>query len=630
MASGQFAVACHQIGRLFGTGTTAGLSEGQLLDRFVARRDGAAFEAIVARHGPMVLSVCRSLLRDPNDVDDAFQATFLVLVRKAESLRRRDLLGGWLYAVAGRVARRARYEASRRRDREAKHRAPQDWAEPEADRIDFRAAVHAEVDRLPESYRLAVLFCDLHGHTHEEAARELGWPVGTVKGRLSRARVLLRDRLARRGMAPSAGAVVALLAEEGRAAVSEALIESTASGASAIGAGPLTAATAAAVSSRAIGLTQGVLTTMTTTSTKMKLAATTLAVAALAGPGASAYQFGGLGTAPHQPGPGQGEAMQKAASQKAGSAAQARIKVAEKAIASLQELEKHGATLANYDKLFLWHQRLAEARMEAGMPAAEATKPYLEALKAAEAKLKDGNFPPTDVDEAEYRRLKAETLVQGHGAMGMGGGMGGMSGMGGMPGGMGGGMPGMGGGVGGGMPGMGSMGGGMGGGPAVGGMGGQGGGFDGGADADMPRKPRRQHPADLERNKLIEERLEKPVVMAFANETPLEDVLKYIKDATKDEKGKSIPIYVSPIGLQNSEKTMSSAVKLDLEDVPLRTTLRLLLEQLDLDYRIRDGMLYISDQNSLQEDDHFIVPTPSEPNLGSPVSGLSNPGSGFR
>ncbi|HEY2155893.1 MAG TPA: RNA polymerase sigma factor [Isosphaeraceae bacterium] len=600
MASGQFAVACHQIGRLFGAGTTAGLSEGQLLDRFVARRDGAAFEAIVARHGPMVLSVCRSLLRDSNDVDDAFQATFLVLVRKAETLRRRDLLGGWLYAVAGRVARRARYEASRRRDREAKYPATEGWAEPEADRLDFRAAVHAEVDRLPESYRLAVLFCDLQGHTHEEAARELGWPVGTVKGRLSRARALLRDRLARRGMAPVAGAVAALLADEGRAAVPEALFESTASAASAIGTGSLTAA-AAVVSSRAIGLTQGVLTTMTTTSTRLKLAATTLMVAALAGPGASAYQFGGMGGPNRNPGVPMGGP--------AHSSAQARIKVAEKAIATLQELEKHGATPANYDKLFLWQQRLAEAKIEAGVPPAEATKPYLEALRAAEAKLKDrvssGSVPQSDVDEAEYRRLKAESLVQGQGGMGMGmGGMAGMQGMGGMPGGM----------MGGAGPGMGGMGGGQPGMPAGGG-GAMGGGFgtDAGADPEPPRKLRRQHPADLERNKLIEARLEKPVVMSFANETPLEDVLKYIKEATKDEKGKTIPIYINPIGLQNAEKTMTSAVKLDLEDIPLRTTLRLLLEQLDLDYRIRDGMLYISDQNSLQEDDHFIIPDPSEP-----------------
>ncbi len=307
MASGQFAVACHQIGRLFGAGTTAGLSEGQLLDRFVAHRDGASFEAIVARHGPMVLAVCRSLLRDPNDVDDAFQATFLVLVRKAETLRRRDLLGGWLHAVAGRVARRARYDASRRRDRESKHPAA-GWTEPEGERRDLRAAVHAELDRLPESYRLAVLLCDLQGRTQDEAARELGWPVGTVKGRLSRARALLRDRLSRRGLAPAAGAVALLLTEEGRAAVPPALLDSTASAASAVAAGPL--AIAGAASARVLELTQGALTTMPTT--KMKLAATALVVAALAGPGASAYQVGGRGGAV-QNGPAAGSQNQPAA-----------------------------------------------------------------------------------------------------------------------------------------------------------------------------------------------------------------------------------------------------------------------------------------------------------------------------
>ncbi len=113
MSSTQLASACRQIGRLFGAGTLAGLGEGQLLDRFVARRDDDAFEAIVARHGPMVLAVCRSLLRDPNDVDDAFQATFLVLVKRADSVRHRDLLGPWLHGVARRVAIRARSDAAR-------------------------------------------------------------------------------------------------------------------------------------------------------------------------------------------------------------------------------------------------------------------------------------------------------------------------------------------------------------------------------------------------------------------------------------------------------------------------------------------------------------------------------------
>src|SRR5271155_5954207 len=104
----------NQLERLFHQGTSTGLTEGELLERFVNGRDGAAFEALVARHGPMVLGVCRQMLRDPNDVDDAFQATFLVFVRKAGTLRRRDLLGNWLYGVAYRVAARARRSSARR------------------------------------------------------------------------------------------------------------------------------------------------------------------------------------------------------------------------------------------------------------------------------------------------------------------------------------------------------------------------------------------------------------------------------------------------------------------------------------------------------------------------------------
>src|SRR3984957_7754165 len=118
MLRGQFSnTLIHQLDRLFHQGTTAGLTEGELVERFARGHDEAAFEALIARHGPMVLGVCRQLLRDPNDVDDAFQATFLVLVRKAGTLRRCDLLGNWLYGVAYRVAARARAMSARRNSR---------------------------------------------------------------------------------------------------------------------------------------------------------------------------------------------------------------------------------------------------------------------------------------------------------------------------------------------------------------------------------------------------------------------------------------------------------------------------------------------------------------------------------
>jgi RNA polymerase sigma factor (sigma-70 family) len=161
----------RQLERVFAGGSVAGLTEGQLLDRFVAARDDAAFEALVVRHGPMVHSVCRRMLRDPNDVDDAFQATFLVLVRKAGSLRRRDLLGNWLYGVAFRVASRARSVSARRMkietpaDEVAELALARDECEPAPD-----PSLHEELHRLPEKYRAPVVLCYLEGLTHEEAA----------------------------------------------------------------------------------------------------------------------------------------------------------------------------------------------------------------------------------------------------------------------------------------------------------------------------------------------------------------------------------------------------------------------------------------------------------------------------
>src|SRR5262249_52031173 len=160
--------------------------------------DETAFEALVARHGPMVLGVCRQILRDPNDVDDAFQATFLVLVRKAGSLRRCELLGNWLYGVAYRVAMRARSLAARRLARLAsaddladrRNRLNSAFVHAAALAPDAGPWLHHEVRHLPEKYRTPIILCYFEGLTHDEAAARLGWPLGTVKGRLARARGL--------------------------------------------------------------------------------------------------------------------------------------------------------------------------------------------------------------------------------------------------------------------------------------------------------------------------------------------------------------------------------------------------------------------------------------------------------
>ncbi len=190
MASVQTGAIWCQIQKLFGRGTVVGLGDGELLERYAIDRDESAFEAIVALHGPMVLAVCRRMLDDDaEDAEDAFQATFLVLIRRASSLGPGIALGPWLYGVACRVALRARSVAARRRARERPVAGTIDVVagegRPMSDEGEVRAAIDGELLQLPSSYRAIVVLCDLEGRTHAEAARQLGWPMGTVKGRLA-------------------------------------------------------------------------------------------------------------------------------------------------------------------------------------------------------------------------------------------------------------------------------------------------------------------------------------------------------------------------------------------------------------------------------------------------------------
>ncbi len=199
----------RQVEVLFEAGTLGGRADGALLDRFASGRDHAseaAFACLVERHGPMVLRVCRATLGDEHEAHDAFQATFLVLARKARSVRVRDTIGPWLHGVAWRVSARARAAGLRRRrhERRAAEMASRSFEEPARDGKDAEAALHEEVRRLPEAFRAAVVLCDLEGLTTDGAAERLGVPVGTVRSRLYRGRDRLRGRLLRRGIAPAA------------------------------------------------------------------------------------------------------------------------------------------------------------------------------------------------------------------------------------------------------------------------------------------------------------------------------------------------------------------------------------------------------------------------------------------
>jgi RNA polymerase sigma factor (sigma-70 family) len=196
----------------------AGLTDGRLLEEYVSRRDETALATLVRRHAAMVWGVCRRVLRDPHDAEDAFQATFLVLVRRAASIASPELLANWLYGVAHQTALKARATRTRRRTREKQVTDMPDPAAPEQPLWDdLRPLLDRELTRLPDKYRAAIILCDLEGKTRTEAARHLGVPGGTLAARLARGRGMLAARLARRGLAVSATAL-ALALSRGTAA----------------------------------------------------------------------------------------------------------------------------------------------------------------------------------------------------------------------------------------------------------------------------------------------------------------------------------------------------------------------------------------------------------------------------
>jgi RNA polymerase sigma factor (sigma-70 family) len=675
MATGQLGAALRQIERLFTVGSVSGMSEGQLLERFVIRGDEAAFAALMARHGPMVLGVCRQWLRDPNDVEDAFQATFLVLVRKAGSLRQRELLGNWLYGVASRVACRARSNTRRRQGvqgADVEELATDAPAPPEP-----CPWLHEEVARLPEKYRVPIVLCYLEGWTHEEAAERLGWPIGTVKGRLARARDLLRARLTRRGLAFPAAGLAVQLGRDASAAVPPALVEATTRVALALGAGR--AAAVGLISAPVANLLKGTLHAMTLSKLKLLAVPFIIAGAIVTGtavladpPGVRKGQIPSPG-APKigQNGTPKGLDYGKAqvspmddlgfpVARQSALSALARIEMAREALKDFESdripldsekinqwslrlmeaeselartpqerikaIEDHRDRLRKWEKVdrdlaadrgepgprnvilnWKFHQMeaerlLAEETKKANRPAAfegPATKsvPFAPSVAAGMAPriatdasgpeggvASDGSVPAVPLrspfvaakgaSETPKNSPLAKSQPSGMGMMMGGGGVGGM---------------GMGGGV---------------------------GGMGGGISLEMQKKrylagarleiaemlPKVEEADKSPKTQEILKKLNEPVAMSFANETPLEDVLKYIKAATAGPKGDCLPIYVDPIGLAEAEKTLTSPVTMDLEGVPLKTTLRLLLKQLGLAYCVKDGLLYISSVDGILQE----------------------------
>ena len=469
--------------RLFGDGSAVGLTDAELLERFAAGGDEAAFEALVERYGPVVLGVCRRLLRDPNDVDDAFQAVFLVLVRKAGSLRRGDLLGAWLFGVARKVALRARSLAAVREARAGStadgealgvdaRRSPSPNPADALDSDEENARLHEEVERLPRRYRAPVVACYFEGRTHEEAAKLLGCPLGTVKGRLARARDLLRKRLERRGVEVSPVVLAGRLsAPELRPPVPATLVSSTTRSA-------LMTAESLPISIQV--LAKGALKAMTLARAKAVAFPLTLVAAGLvaAGGTVAAYQGEGKKAEPQEKPP-------------------AEVRPEKNAEADKSENEKPEDSRGMAD----------EAPPRPGRPGFQGRpdvpdRPWVQQT--------DG--PSPEEQRVEIARLAATV-------------------------------------------------------------------------AKNDENPN---------TKAVMDALDQPLTFRTTEESTLRDILKQIKESLTTADGKKVPIYVDPNGLKDAEVVLESSIQIDLEDVPVKFSLRLMLKQLRLAYCVRDGVVIIS------------------------------------
>lgn len=426
---------------LFSVGTSAGLTDGQLLERFIAGRDEAgelAFEALVAHHGPMVMRVCRNVLDDPHDVHDAFQAVFLVLARRAHAIRDRQSVACWLYGVAVRVSARARVVAIKRQIRDRRTSAaaqtiataaPTSRNASAAERTDQAEVVHQELSRLPEKYRAPVVLCYLEGLTHDEAAAQLRWPVGTVRSRLARARDRLRSRLSRRGVttpiavgplvswvasdSPAPGAAIAHCSAE---TISRELAASIARSVSHVPVGRTSAAIGG--SSASLGLAQGVYQAMMFK--KLLLATCAFVPVTITLLGGALFVAGGTQAQTQKP---PAAAADPVAARKDGAESPPREEIDRLARQLLEAARsRYDAQRAYYEEGRITIDRfvdaskqlaLAELRL-AGTDAdrLEARQRHVDRIKKIEsrerAELEIGRGTIADVTEAHERRLEAE------------------------------------------------------------------------------------------------------------------------------------------------------------------------------------------------------------------------------
>ncbi len=260
----------------------AGLSDGKLLGMFVDQGDEAAFEVLMRRHGPTILGMCRRILLNPQDAEDAVQATFLVLLRKASSIMPREMVGSWLYGVARQTATRMRVQMARRRWWEKQVATMPEPRSLNSRSNDDLLILDEELSRLPDKYRIAIILCDLQGKTRKQAAGQLGWAEGTVSSRLARGRTMLAKRLAKHGLLLSVEALVAFMSQNmASACLPPTLVSATVKAASIMAAGKTVAT--GLISPTVVALTEKVVKGMLLT--KLKTMVAVLMVAGVLGTG---------------------------------------------------------------------------------------------------------------------------------------------------------------------------------------------------------------------------------------------------------------------------------------------------------------------------------------------------------
>jgi RNA polymerase sigma factor (sigma-70 family) len=358
-----------------------GPSDRELLEQFTRRRDEDAFACLIRRHGPLVLGLCRRLLRREQDAEDVFQATFLVLARKAASIRKREALASWLHGVAVRLAMRARAVRRRWQERPVMD-VPVHDPLPEFIWRDLRRVLDEEIHCLPHKYREPFVLCHLQGKTNPEAAQELGCPLGTILSRLARARELLRKRLVRRGVSLCTGLLLSALAENATsAAVPSAYFEKTMKAAMVFAAAKR--AVGGVVSVQAAALAEGVLGTMFIT--HARIVAGVLLLAGVIATSVYSYQA----------------APEKSRARSVGQAKDgpARSRDREDREESFQDPDKESLRLAN--KLLQEDIEDAKARLEA-------LQKKLERLKKSDIKVTKEDDPQLAELKRENRRLHRE------------------------------------------------------------------------------------------------------------------------------------------------------------------------------------------------------------------------------